>query len=62
MRISPLALIERRLSIRLRSTRADGAASRSFIAGSNEWPPARIFASGSCCKSWTASSTDDGRW
>ena len=40
-----------------RSTSVDGLASRSFIVGTSEWPPASSFASGSLARRATASFT-----
>src|SRR5687768_17330434 len=44
------------------STSSDGEASRSFMTGSSEWPPARILASSLPCKAWIASWTLLTRW
>jgi hypothetical protein len=48
--------------MRLMSMSTAGMARRSFISGSSECPPARIFASSPCSTSAaTASSTEVGR-
>ena len=42
----PLTSMLERPSTLLMSTMSDGLASRSFITGMSEWPPASTFASG----------------
>src|SRR6266566_637862 len=58
---SPSSRTYERSAIRPMSTSIDGLAMRRRIAGSNEWPPARIFASGSEPSSEMASSTEPAR-
>ena len=45
-----------------RSISADGLASRCFITGINEWPPAKILASGLRASRPAAWRTVVGRW
>ncbi len=45
-----------------RSTMSEGAARRSFIACTSDWPPARILASALFAASAAASFTFEGRW
>src|SRR2546422_903822 len=58
----PSSLIPSRPGTRFTSTRWAGAANRNFNNGIRLCPPARTLASSRLDNSWTASSSDDGRW
>ena len=57
----PFSSMPDRPSIWLRSTRSEGLASRSFITGISEWPPARSFASAFLASRLAACRTVVGR-
>jgi hypothetical protein len=62
MLVTPFERRTPRRSVSLRmSTSSAGAASRIFISGINEWPPASSLASSPPCESaWIASSSVSG--
>src|SRR5688500_14663350 len=62
MVIFPDASIPTRPPMPPRSTRDDGDARRSFIAGNSECPPASSFASGSAARRLAAACTLSGLW